>query len=53
MKTLRCPKCRSENIGFSAGGQTGNYECRDCFYVGPLVLEVEKKMPKKLKNSKL
>lgn len=41
MKTLKCPNCRSENIAFQSGGITGMYECKDCGYMGPLVLEVE------------
>lgn len=37
---LRCPSCRSSDIGLYMGGQLGKYECRGCGYVGPLVLEV-------------
>jgi len=52
MKVLKCPRCKSENIIFSAGGMTGAYECRDCRYVGPIVLEVEKELKKTTKKKK-
>jgi len=34
-----CPICGSKNINLFAGGQTGWYECKDCGYVGPLVID--------------
>jgi len=38
-----CPQCESENITLYMGGQFGKYQCKDCGYVGPLILEkVEK-----------
>ena len=46
MKTYRCPNCRSEHIVFQAGGHTGMYECKDCGYIGPIILEVEKEEEK-------
>jgi transposase-like protein len=39
MKKLKCPVCKSEKIIFNAGGHTGKYECKDCGYIGVLVIE--------------
>jgi predicted RNA-binding Zn-ribbon protein involved in translation (DUF1610 family) len=42
---LACPKCGSRNIElssrFDAWLMPKRYICRDCGYIGPLVLEVE------------
>jgi len=47
-----CPKCRSRNIFIWMGAQVGViYECKDCGYHGPLVIE-EYKLPKKGKQPK-
>lgn len=35
----KCPVCKSNKIDFSAGGITGQYECKQCGYVGPIILE--------------
>ncbi len=35
----KCPQCKSENIDLYMGGQFGKYQCNDCGYVGPVVLE--------------
>jgi transposase-like protein len=45
-----CPKCKSSNITLFIGGQTGQYKCKDCGYVGVLV--IEKNDFKKKKKSK-
>jgi len=37
----KCPRCGSEDIGFETGFVTGQYHCKDCGYVGPIVLEEE------------
>lgn len=34
-----CPKCKSSNITLDMGGYSGKYICKDCGYVGALVLE--------------
>ncbi len=34
-----CPSCRSKNITLYMGGQFGKYKCKDCGYVGPLIIE--------------
>lgn len=39
MKVYRCPRCRSEGISLEAGFLTGQYHCRKCGYIGPIVLE--------------
>ncbi len=39
-KTLKCPKCGSSNIMPEAGFVTGyKYNCKDCSYVGSLIIE--------------
>jgi len=38
-----CPKCKSENIMFDLGGQTGKHICKSCGYRGVLILEKFKK----------
>jgi transposase-like protein len=34
-----CPKCGSSNLVLDAAGHTGKYRCKDCDYIGNLVLE--------------
>ena len=36
-----CPKCESSNLVLDMGGFSGEYRCKDCGYVGALVLEKE------------
>ncbi|MEA3329639.1 MAG: hypothetical protein U9Q06_02745 [Nanoarchaeota archaeon] len=36
-----CPKCKSDNIGMVIGGQIGIWECRDCGFKGPSMIEKE------------
>ena len=38
-----CPNCGKAGLEMYAGWQTGNYICRNCGYLGPIVLEIEKK----------
>lgn len=51
-----CPKCKSKNIMLNLGGQTGKYECKNCGYIGSLIIEkdgeIESKMKKELKKLK-
>ena len=42
MKLKTCPKCKSENITLSMGGVFGKWECKDCDYLGPIVVEQDK-----------
>ncbi len=35
----KCPKCNSTNLILHAAAHTGQYQCKDCDYVGSLVLE--------------
>ncbi len=37
-----CPMCKSENITLYMGGQFGKYICKDCDYIGPLIIEKKK-----------
>jgi len=40
MKILICPECKSNNVTYYLGGELGyQYRCKDCGYVGALVLE--------------
>lgn len=41
-----CVKCRSRNVDLYMGFQFGKYKCKDCGYIGPLVLEKEEKEKK-------
>ena len=36
-----CPNCRSEDIFLNAGASTGKYECKNCGYIGAIVIERE------------
>ena len=39
-KVLRCPQCGSDNITYELGLITGyKYFCKNCLYMGPLVIE--------------
>ncbi|MCI4373160.1 MAG: hypothetical protein L3K02_05910 [Thermoplasmata archaeon] len=41
-RILVCPQCQSGNIVQEAGSITGAvYHCRNCQYIGALVLEIE------------
>ena len=52
-KTL-CPNCRKPELELYAGWTTGNYQCRKCGYLGPLVLEeVKTYMKSSKKKAKL
>jgi len=46
MKFKICPKCQSKNIVLDVGGITGKYKCKDCGYVGVLVIHEDVRMPK-------
>ncbi|GEM_PF-1681244 len=35
----KCPVCGSTDIVLNLGGQTGKYECKNCGYIGVLILE--------------
>jgi len=44
---LKCPICKSEEITTYMGGQFGKYMCKKCRYIGALIIEEDKKEPKK------
>jgi len=50
MMIKACPKCGSRNIILHAGGSTGFYNCLDCGYIGPIIIESEDRL--KLKSRK-
>jgi transposase-like protein len=38
--SLVCPVCNSSNVTYYLGGQIGYmYQCKDCGYIGALVIE--------------
>ncbi len=38
--SLLCPVCNSNNVTYYLGGQIGYmYQCKDCGYIGALVIE--------------
>jgi len=39
MKIKKCPECKSTNLVLDTGGITGKYRCKDCGYVGVLIVE--------------
>lgn len=50
---MKCPYCKSENVGLYMGFQFGKYECGKCGYIGPLVIEEdENENIKPIKHSK-
>lgn len=44
---LKCPVCRSEEITIYMGAHFGKYLCKKCGYIGPLVIDEDKKKRKK------
>lgn len=41
-KIRYCPSCKTANIKFFLGGETGvQYKCEKCGYQGPIVIERE------------
>jgi hypothetical protein len=46
-----CPICGSADFYYEAGGYTGKiYHCKNCEYVGALVLEADAVMVKAIKD---
>ena len=39
----KCPMCKSTNLELYIGGHSGMYRCRDCGYIGSLVIEEDDK----------
>ncbi len=39
-RILVCPVCKSKDIVLDAGGYTGKYKCKNCGYVGSLIIEM-------------
>jgi len=39
MKIKRCPRCRSTKIDYLSEVITGQYFCKKCSYIGPLIIE--------------
>ena len=40
IKVKICPQCKSYNIILWMGGELGvQYKCKDCGYIGPLIIE--------------
>ena len=35
----KCPTCGSSNVAPNIGFHTGKYQCNDCGYIGPLIIE--------------
>ena len=35
----KCPQCGSINLVLDTAGHTGKYKCKDCGYIGSLVIE--------------
>lgn len=37
----QCPRCHSDAVTLAVGGQIGKYECKECGYMGPLIIEAQ------------
>ena len=53
MRILKCPQCKSSNMTLDTGGQTGKYICKDCGYIGGLVIQERIKSRKKKQGEKV
>lgn len=51
MKVKFCPRCKSKELDFIAGGITGTLRCRKCGYSG-IFPEKDTKKAKKIKPQK-
>ncbi|MFH1915668.1 MAG: hypothetical protein ABIJ21_00235 [Nanoarchaeota archaeon] len=38
-KAIYCPRCNSPSIYAYLGGMTGTYRCKECGYMGTLIIE--------------
>ena len=46
-----CPICGSADLYYEAGGYTGKiYHCKNCEYVGALIVEADGEMVKAIKD---
>lgn len=46
-----CPVCGSSDLYYETGGYTGEkYHCKNCGYIGPLVVEADGEMVKAIKE---
>lgn len=43
VKIKICPNCKKAGIGMFIGWETGNYQCDKCGYIGPVIVEIEKR----------
>ncbi|HDN73457.1 TFIIB-type zinc ribbon-containing protein [Archaeoglobales archaeon] len=50
MRILVCPICKSKEIELDAGGYTGKYHCKNCGYIGSLILEMSEEEYEKLRE---
>ena len=46
----RCPSCKSSDVTLQIGFEIGNHQCKNCGYVGSLILDDSKSKNKKLKE---
>lgn len=35
----KCPMCKSKNVTLYMGGIFGKFRCKDCTYLGPMIIE--------------
>jgi len=46
-----CPICGSSDLYYETGGYTGKrYHCKNCGYIGPLVVEADEEMAKAIRE---
>ena len=46
----RCPSCKSSDVTLQIGFEIGNYQCKNCGYVGSLILDDSKSKNKMSKE---
>ena len=53
MKIQKCPKCKQAALTQYMGALFGKYKCKQCGYIGVLVIEEEIKKSKSFKKKKI
>ncbi|HOT06435.1 MAG: hypothetical protein A4E45_01288 [Methanosaeta sp. PtaB.Bin039] len=46
-----CPVCGGSDLYYEVGGYTGKlYHCKECQYIGPLVVEADEQMARAIRE---
>ena len=49
---IKCPQCNSTDITYYMGAQFGKYQCKNCGYVGAIIVEEYEKTKRKKGRNK-